>query len=349
MEVLEILLRGLAAGVTLTTGIGFLRTARPGAARWSGALFALSVAAFAVHSGGAETRSLGPVLGVVAWSLAVGGTAYFWAFGVSLFEDRRLAPSLFAPAAVMSMIGAIGALAPVGPAGGVWIVHNLLEVLLVAHVTLVIWRGWRGDLVEARRSLRGPFMLVVAFYTVVLSGFEVAHELGVRPAWGGQLQAASLAILSLVGAATFLQARPVLFEGPPRGPSGAPDLDAVAAQDRPALAKLEALMTGDEIWRREGLTVGQLAAEVGTPEHRLRRLINGALGFRNFADFLNARRIEAARAALADPDKARLPVSSIAFDLGYASLGPFNRAFKDATGLTPTAWRARVQGGSPEL
>ena len=72
-------------------------------------------------------------------------------------------------------------------------------------------------------------------------------------------------------------------------------------------------------------------------------------GFRNFADFLNARRIEAARTALADPDKARLPVSSIAFDLGYASLGPFNRAFKDATGLTPTAWRARVQGGSPEL
>ncbi len=347
MEVLEILLRGLAAGVTLTTGVGFLRTARAGAARWSGVLFSLSVAAFAVHSGGAETRSLGPVFGAIAWSLAVGGTAYFWAFGVSLFEDRRLDLTLFAPAAVMSTIGAIGALAPGGAAGGVWIVHNLLEVVLVAHVTMIIWRGWRGDLVEARRSLRGPFMLVVAVYTVVLSGFEVAHELGVRPSWGGQLQAVSLAVLSLIGAATFLQARPVLFGGPPRVAPGAPDLDGVPVQDRPSLAKLETLMTVDEVWRREGLTVGQLAAEVGLPEHRLRRLINGALGYRNFADFLNARRIESAKAALADAEKARLPISSLAFDLGYASLGPFNRAFKEATGLTPTAWRARALDGSP--
>lgn len=192
-------------------------------------------------------------------------------------------------------------------------------------------------------------MLVVAVYTVMLSGFEVAELFGFRPPWGGPLQAASLALLALVGAATFLQARPVLFESPARNRSDAPDLAAVPAQDRPTLAKLEALMTGDEVWRREGLTVGQLAAEVGTAEHRLRRLINGALGFRNFADFLNARRIEAARAMLADPANARTPVSVIAFDLGYASLGPFNRAFKDATGLTPTAWRARALAGSPEL
>jgi AraC-like DNA-binding protein len=52
---------------------------------------------------------------------------------------------------------------------------------------------------------------------------------------------------------------------------------------------------------------------------------------------------------LADPANARTPVSAIAFDLGYASLGPFNRAFKDATGLTPTAWRGRALDASPEL
>jgi AraC-like DNA-binding protein len=36
-------------------------------------------------------------------------------------------------------------------------------------------------------------------------------------------------------------------------------------------------------------------------------------------------------------------VSTIAFDLGFASLGPFTRAFKEATGLTPSEWRK----GSP--
>ena len=30
---------------------------------------------------------------------------------------------------------------------------------------------------------------------------------------------------------------------------------------------------------------------------------------------------------------------TIALDLGYGSLGPFNRAFKEISGMTPTAWR----------
>ena len=87
------------------------------------------------------------------------------------------------------------------------------------------------------------------------------------------------------------------------------------------------------------LTVAQLAEAAGTQEHRLRRLVNTTLGYRNFAEFLNARRIEAAKAALADPARADAAISTIGFELGYASLGPFNRAFRDGTGTTPTAWR----------
>ena len=104
------------------------------------------------------------------------------------------------------------------------------------------------------------------------------------------------------------------------------------------------------IWRREGLSIGALAGELGMPEHRLRSLINDRLGYRNFADFLNARRIEAAKARLADPAEARSTVAAIAFDLGYGSLGPFNRAFRAATGATPTAWRRAALGAAnPDL
>jgi AraC-like DNA-binding protein len=117
-------------------------------------------------------------------------------------------------------------------------------------------------------------------------------------------------------------------------------------RDRPALDRLDSLMTNDQLWRREGLTIGALAEAVGVPEHRLRRLINAGLGYRNFADFLSERRIAAAKTALADPGRARTPISSLAFDLGYASLGPFNRAFKESTGETPTAWRLRALSSS---
>jgi AraC-like DNA-binding protein len=110
------------------------------------------------------------------------------------------------------------------------------------------------------------------------------------------------------------------------------------------LAKLEAAMDAGEAWRREGLTIGALADEVGVPEHRLRRLINDQLGHRNFAAYVNARRIEAAKQRLRDDAHAQASVSTIAFDLGFGSLGPFNRAFKDATGVTPSEWRRQ---GSP--
>ena len=73
------------------------------------------------------------------------------------------------------------------------------------------------------------------------------------------------------------------------------------------------------------------------------------LGFRNFAAFVNARRIDAAKARLADPTQARESVSTIAFDLGFGSLGPFNRAFKEVTGQTPTEWRRQrlAETGNP--
>jgi AraC-like DNA-binding protein len=160
------------------------------------------------------------------------------------------------------------------------------------------------------------------------------------------LGAAALAFMCGRGAIAFLQAQPNLFGGPAPAASSSNDLDA---GDRHLLAKLEALMAEGEAWRREGLTIGALAAEIGAPEHKLRRLINDHLGFRNFAAFVNARRIDAAKSRLADPAKARESVSAIAFDLGFGSLGPFNRAFKEVTGQTPTEWRRErlAETGNP--
>ena len=73
-------------------------------------------------------------------------------------------------------------------------------------------------------------------------------------------------------------------------------------------------------------------------------MINQRLGYRNFAAFLNRYRIEEAKAALADPGQAEVPILTIAMDAGFQSLAPFNRAFKAETGLTPTAYRRRKLG-----
>ena len=119
---------------------------------------------------------------------------------------------------------------------------------------------------------------------------------------------------------------------------------------KPALLRrLERLMAVDRAYRREGLTIGSLSAELGVPEYRLRQLINEGLGHRNFNAFLNRYRIEEAKAALADPEQREVPVLTIAMDAGFQSLGPFNRAFKAATDLTPTEFRRFAMAKSASL
>jgi AraC-like DNA-binding protein len=39
-------------------------------------------------------------------------------------------------------------------------------------------------------------------------------------------------------------------------------------------------------------------------------------------------------------------VLTIALDVGFGSIGPFNRAFKAGTGLTPTEFRQRALADS---
>jgi AraC-like DNA-binding protein len=112
-----------------------------------------------------------------------------------------------------------------------------------------------------------------------------------------------------------------------------------SAADQKLIDALMRLMGDERIYRHDNVTIGTLATKLAIPEYRLRRLINQRLGYRNFNVFLNEHRIAEAKAALADPSQAEVPVITIAMDAGFQSLGPFNRAFKAITGVTPTEYR----------
>jgi AraC-like DNA-binding protein len=78
----------------------------------------------------------------------------------------------------------------------------------------------------------------------------------------------------------------------------------------------------------------------------LRRVINHGLGFRNFNDFLHTHRLKEAAGRLGDPQLSRIPVLTIALEVGYGSIGPFNRAFKERFGVTPTEYRRASRADS---
>lgn len=339
-QVVELLIRGAAAGVFVVLSVALAQGSRA-PSRVAGALFCLAAAAHTLTQAGVAFHSLGPAMAPV-WVLSVMGAGLFWAFALELFGDHaRLSPWRFLPAGVLLAIGVAATASPPAAARLLWLVQNLTGAALLLHVLFVTWAGWKADLVEARRRLRGPLLGLAALYALIVVSVQSA-ELFSHPASQLSLLAAvSLLAMGLAGGIVFLRADPLLFgPGAVRQPSR-----QVEPQDQHLLSRLGEVLDSNEVWRLEGLTIGGLADRVGAPEHHLRRLINEGLGYRNFVAFINERRIAAAKAMLADPAQARTTVASVAYEVGFGSLGPFNRAFREATGQTPTAWRKAAQVG----
>ncbi|WP_309643659.1 AraC family transcriptional regulator [Phenylobacterium sp.] len=345
--VLDGLARGTAIGGFAVIGAALAFSNQRSPARWVGAAFFITAICHVLANCQILQGRLGPVEHAI-WLMSVAGSGMFWTFAVTLFgDDARLPPWRLIPPVITLIVGAIARASRGEARDALFVAYNLFVILLLLHAAFLIWRGWRGDLVEPRRRLRAPLMGAAAGYVLLTAIGDLSASLGEALPSLPVFQACVLAFLAISGALAFLRLDPVLLgvEAGPVAGRAARDASSLDGADPAALARLKRAMEEDQVWRREDLTVGALAEHLSLPEHRLRRLINGTLGHRNFAAFVNARRIDGAKAALGDPDQARKPVSSIAYDLGFGSLGPFNRAFKAATGMTPTAWRQN--GASP--
>lgn len=91
-------------------------------------------------------------------------------------------------------------------------------------------------------------------------------------------------------------------------------------------------------WREEGLTLGEVARRLGTSERSLSRALSGAGS--HFNATINAMRVAAVQRALADPGERR-DLLTLALEHGFASKASFNRAFRDRSGSSPSAWRLK--------
>ncbi|OUR88943.1 hypothetical protein A9Q81_22685 [Gammaproteobacteria bacterium 42_54_T18] len=106
------------------------------------------------------------------------------------------------------------------------------------------------------------------------------------------------------------------------------------------LNTLEQITLGQSRFKEMGMTLATLAQYVQVPEYRLRAVINGDLGYRNFNAYLNHYRVRCACELLAEPGN-RDSILDISMECGYKSLSTFNKAFKDITSLTPSEYRKK--------
>jgi AraC-like DNA-binding protein len=109
------------------------------------------------------------------------------------------------------------------------------------------------------------------------------------------------------------------------------------------LAQLETLMQNEKPWLESDLTLGELAARAGIPVHHVSQLLNEEKKV-SFFDFINARRVQEVQRCLADPAYARQTIMEVALASGFNSKAAFNAAFKQHTGMTPSAFRRQAMG-----
>lgn len=106
-------------------------------------------------------------------------------------------------------------------------------------------------------------------------------------------------------------------------------------------ARIETVMTREQLYQNPDLSLWDLAEKVGAKRHYVSQALNEELG-RNFFDYVNRHRVEAAKAQLRSTDASIL---AITFDVGFNSRSVFYRAFKDEVAMTPSQYRKNGPDG----
>ncbi len=108
--------------------------------------------------------------------------------------------------------------------------------------------------------------------------------------------------------------------------------------------QVKELLVGKSLFLQPNLKVADIARQLDVSEYRISRALRNEQGARNFNQYINELRIKHAQDLLVDPDKQKWPVLVVGLESGFASVGPFTRAFKAMTSFTPNQYRQRMLG-----
>ena len=115
-----------------------------------------------------------------------------------------------------------------------------------------------------------------------------------------------------------------------------PQTLASESQEPDLMARITALMEERQLYKRKGLTLSDLAAELATNKTYVSALLNNLSG-EKFTSLLTRYRVEYAQRLMREhPD---MLLDDIADESGFSSRTTFFRSFKALTGMTPQEWK----------
>jgi AraC-like DNA-binding protein len=349
-ELFAAAMRFASIGILAAASVTLLRSARGNWASRFTIMFAIGVCGYLLDASSSLWQMFGvwlPLLELISAAVPL----LLWLVTRAILVDGfRPKSSHWLALALFSLLGASTHHLECSPeisARAFWL-YSFARLAILSATILRVARSWRTRPNDIRHQSRNRF----AFVTVVTSIFIVLIEfVGMYFLEPKVLEAVNAGIVLLIA----MTITPSLHQMK-LGDSGSYKNGAIhgaAAKNQPGqtsdvddaiLAAIRQEMETNHRFRDPQLCVASFAKEVGLPEYRLRQIINGTLGFGNFNGFVNHYRVAWIKGALADTRHARLPILTIAMDAGFASIAPFNKAFKEMTGETPSAYRKRMLG-----
>ena len=339
-------LKLLAAGMAMLWVMAVLRRGRfsPLDASWAVFCFAL----FCVLT--EEVYS--PVLGNYAHLLGIAGGAtcsVFWLVSRSLFRPGAqiawphlaLVTSIFLPGLIIRLMRFFEVEAMMGEAEFATTIESLRSFqVFFSSAALVMClveagRGFsltQGPERHMRLAFMGTFGLCVTICTVLPVRDAVSPELAA-------LLESFCAVTILAVTSIAVRYRMLHPHKPPQTKTVRIAAPESTDEDRQLGRRIEAMLREEELYLQAELKVADMARRLMEPEYKVSRAVTAGLGAANFNRLVNRYRIERAKRLLEDPLEQRRPIIDVALQSGFASLGPFNRAFKEATGMTPRAYR----------
>ncbi|WOF75164.1 AraC family transcriptional regulator [Parvibaculaceae bacterium PLY_AMNH_Bact1] len=271
----------------------------------------------------------------------------------SLFQDDKRFPRwLFAAFAVQVLLEEpIPVALSIDVALGDFLFETVPAVLQLIFTGLAMaWtiRNWRADMVGERRKLRILFLLVIGIIIIFSVLARILVPLGIITPLATYLSSSiSYALLGVIGVLTALRDGTHFFTEPGQRTPSAPTVskeDALSEQD---VATIRDAFEKNHIYREGGLSIGSLAAKLAIPEYRLRKIIHRKLGYRNFNALVHHYRIEEAAERLISENERHLPILTVALSVGYQSINPFNRAFRELKDMSPSEYRTQYSPSNP--
>jgi AraC-like DNA-binding protein len=309
-----------------------------------------------------SSRFMGEVTGPLSYVIAIGGAAgcaWGWLLARTLFRAGK--PIERWTLIVVGTIVAVEAyweLTSLSTGGGMAgemrrIAANATPLVCFGAIAMVLVEalsGYSAQLPRPERRFRQIFALVYAAIVAIILIWAVNADEGSFAGQWANVVIGACVFICVVGsrmAVSFRKRHPLAALPTLAAPLRRKVLQtpSTAAYDKGLALRIRNTIDQAQQFTTPELKIADLATALGEQEYKVTQCITRDLGYRNFNHLINARRIEHAKQALNDLQNQSRSISSISFDCGFNSIGPFNRAFKQEVGMTPREFRAQAVDG----